>query len=119
MKKGLIIAIVIGVVVPWLLSYLFLTLMVGIDWTEMPGGFPQILAILSFSSLSFAKSVPIVGYGYMIPLLIWIIVGLFCGLFAKSVMKGALTTLIGLLVNILIFSALISINPAFIPAELI
>lgn len=119
MKRGLIIAIVLGIVVPWILTFLFLTLLTDIDWTMLPGGFGQVLAILSFNAVAFEYNVILVGYGYVIPLFIWILTGVFCGLFSRSALKGAVITLVGLFVNIVLFVVLYSINPAFIPGEYI
>jgi hypothetical protein len=119
MKKGLIIAVVLSIVVPWILSFLFLTFLTDINWTQMPGGAGQILAILSFSAVAFEYNAPIFGYGYMIPLLIWILTGLFCGLFSKSALKGVLITLVGLLVHIILLVGLVSMNPAYIPSQFV
>ena len=118
MRKGMILALVLGIVLPWILSFLFLSLLSGIDFTELEGGFPQILAVLSFGSVAFSYNVPIFGYGYVIPLFIWLITGIFVGLFAKSTLKGALITFVGLIINVLLFVALNSVDPSFIPGSL-
>ena len=60
----------------------------------------------------------IFGYGYVIPLFIWIMTGVFVGLFSKSVKKAALLTLLGLLIQILLFTLLTTVDPSFIPAFL-
>jgi hypothetical protein len=96
MKKGNLIALLLCIVTPLLLSFLFLTLLTSINWTQMTGGAPQILAILSFSSIAFGTSVPIFGWGYVIPLFIWIITGILVGLFCKSAKKAAALTLVGI-----------------------
>ena len=119
MKKGILVAILFSVILPWILSFLFLTFFSGINWTQMPEGIGQYLAILSFASVAFEYNMIIFGYGYVIPLLIWLLTGLFCGLLAKSALKGALISLVGLLVNIFLFIGLYSVNPAFIPGEFI
>ena len=119
MKKGLIVAFVLAIVVPWILTFLFLTILTDVNWTQMPGGFGQILAILSFNAVAFEYNVPIFGYGYVIPLFMWILTGLFCGLFSKSALKGAVITVFGLFIHIVLFVMLYSINPAFIPGEYI
>lgn len=116
MKKSLLIGLILGITVPWLLTALFLTLLTDISWTTMTGGPAQVLAILSLGSVAFSTSVPLFGFGYVIPLLIWILTGLFCGLCCKSVLKGALLTLVGLGINILLFVILTTINPDFIAA---
>lgn len=117
MKKGILFGLLFGIIVPWILSALFLTLLTDISWTGMTEGVPQVLAILSFSSVAFSYNVPIFGHGYVIPLFIWILTGLFCGLCCKSVLKGALMTLVGLGINILLFVMLTTINPDFIASE--
>jgi len=119
MKKGLIIAFVLTLVVPWILTFLFLTILTDANWTRMSGGFGQILAILSFNAVAFEYNVPIFGYGYVIPLFMWILTGIFCGLFCKSAWKGAVITVFGLFIHVLLFVVLYSINPAFIPSEYI
>lgn len=118
MKRNLIIALVLGIFIPWILIFIFLTLLTDINWTLLSGGFPQTLAILTFASVAFPYNVPIFGYGYVIPLFIWILTGLFCGLLCRSTLKGALITLIGLFVNIILFSILNLIDPSFIPTSL-
>lgn len=118
MKKGILIALLLGIITPWILSLIFLSLLTEFSVTAVPEGFPQILAILSFSSVAMPYNVPIFGYGYVIPLFIWLITGIFCGLFCKSALKGGLIALIGLFINILLFVALTTINPAYIPGYL-
>jgi hypothetical protein len=120
MKKRMITALILGIVIPWILSYLFLYFLTDLNWVDVAntGGIPQILAILSFSSVGFNYNVPVFGYGYTIPLLIWILTGIFCGLLAKGAVKGALITLLGLFLNIMLFVILNMVNPAFIPGSL-
>lgn len=119
MKRGLVLAVILGIILPWILSFLFLTIFSDINWTQLPEGVGQYFAILSFGAVAFEYNLIIVGYGYTFPLLIWIITGLFCGLLSKSAFKGALITLLGLFVNIILFVGLYSLNPAFIPSEFI
>lgn len=116
-KKGILIAFVLCIITPLILSYIFLTLLTPINWTQMTGGFPQILALLSFSSIAFAYTVPIFGYGYVISLLIWLITGLFVGLFCKSAKNGVMITLLGLCIQIVLVIALVPTNPAFISSQ--
>jgi hypothetical protein len=118
MKKANLIAIVLLIVAPLILTFLFLTMLTSINWTQMTGGFPQILAILSFSSIGFAYSIPIFGWGYTIPLLIWILTGVLVGLACKSVKKAAILTLLGLLIQIFLFALLTTIDASFIPGFL-
>jgi hypothetical protein len=119
MKKTILLSLILGIILPWILIFIFLSLMTDINWTQMTGGFPQILSILSFSSVSFPHSIPIFGYGYTIPLFIWLVTGIICGLFAKSALKGALITFVGLFINVLIFAILTTMDPTFIPEGLI
>jgi len=119
MKKGILIALILSIVTPLLLSFIFLTFLTPINWTFLEGGFPQILAILSFSSIGFGYNIPIFGFGYLIPFFIWIITGLFVGLFSKSVKTGVVLTLLGLCIQILLCVILTSTNPAFIPVYLL
>jgi hypothetical protein len=118
MKKGNLIALLLCIITPLILSFLFLTLLTSINWTQMTGGAPQILAILSFSSIAFGTSVPIFGWGYVIPLFIWIITGILVGLFCKSAKKAAALTLLGIVIQVLLFATLTTINASFIPAFL-
>lgn len=115
MRKSFIVAIVLGILLPWLLSYLFLTFLTGLDWTKLDQGALQPLALLSFASVAFSYNAPIFGYGYTIPLIIWLLTGLLCGLFSKSVKRGVLITILGLLIHIVIFATLTAMNPAYIP----
>ena len=119
MKKGLLIAFILSIITPLILSYLFLTFLTPINWTQMEGGFPQILAVLSFSTVAFGYNIPVFGFGYLIPFLIWIITGLFVGLLSKTVKKGVVITLFGLCIQILLSVILTSSNPASIPAFLL
>jgi len=119
MKKGILIAFILAIVMPLILSYLFLELLTPIEWTRLEGGFPQILAILSFSSIGFGYNVPVFGFGYLIPFFMWIITGLFVGLFSKSVKTGVVIILLGLCIQILLCVILTSTNPAFIPGFLL
>jgi hypothetical protein len=119
MRKGILVALLLTIITPLILSYIFLTLLTPIDWTRMDNGFPQILGILIFSSLAFAYSVPLFGYGYVIPLFIWLITGLFVGLFSKSAKRGVLITLLGLCIQILLIFILVQPNPSYIPAFLV
>ena len=119
MKKGIIIALLLSIITPLILSFVFLTLLTPINWTQLTGGAPQILAILSFSSIGFAYTVPIFGYGYVIPLFMWIITGLFVGLFCKSIKKAAVLTLVGMLIQVLLFAILTTMDPSYIPALLL
>jgi hypothetical protein len=118
MRRGMIIAFILSLITPLILSFIFLTVLTPINWTQMEGGFTQIVAILSFSSIAFGYTVPIFGYGYVIPLFIWIMTGVFVGLFSKSVKKAALLTVLGLLIQILLFTLLTTVDPSFIPAFL-
>ena len=111
----MLIALILSIITPLILTLILLTLLTPIDWTKMTGGFPQVLAILSFSSIAFAYNVPIFGYGYLIPLFIWIITGIFVGLFCKSVKKATVLTLLGLLIQILLFTILTTVDGSFIP----
>jgi hypothetical protein len=118
MKRGIIIALLLSIITPLILSFILLTLLTPINWTQMTGGAPQILAILSFSTLAFPYNVPIFGYGYVIPLFMWLITGVFVGLFCKSVKKAAALTLLGIMIQVLLFAILTSMDPSFIPAFL-
>ena len=118
MNRGNLIAIVLCVVAPLIFSFLFLTMLTPINWTQMTGGFPQILAILSFSTIGFAYTVPIFGWGYGIPLVIWILTGILVGLASKGVKKAVGLTLLGLLIQVLLFTLLTTIDASFIPAFL-
>ena len=118
MKKGILFAFLLSIITPLILSFILLTLLTPINWTQMPGGAPQILAILSFSSLAFPYNVPIFGYGYVLPLFIWIITGLLVGLLSKSAKKAALLTLFGLVIQVLLFAVLTSLDPTYIPSFL-
>jgi hypothetical protein len=118
-KKGILFAFLLSIIMPMILAYLFLTLLTPIHWTQMTGGVLQDIAILSFSSLAFGYNVPIFGFGYVIPLFIWLITGLFVGLFSKSVKRGILITLLGLCIQILLFMICTATNPTFIPAFLL
>ena len=91
MRKGILVALLLTIITPLILSYIFLTLLTPIDWTRMDSGFPQILGILSFSSLAFAYSVPLFGYGYIIPLFIWLITGFFALLLNKPTNKPVMS----------------------------
>jgi hypothetical protein len=119
MKKGLLIAFILSIITPLLLSYIFLTLLTPINWPQLEGGFPQILAILSFASIGFGYNVPLFGFGYVIPLFMWLLTGLFVGLFSRSVKRGVLITFLGLCIQILLCVILTSTNPAFIPGFLL
>ncbi len=89
MKKGILIGLLFGIMVPWILSAIFLTLLTDISWTAMPGGVPQVLAILSFSSVAFSYNVPLFGHGYVIPLFIWILTGAsFAACAARACSRG-------------------------------
>ena len=114
MQKNTLIGIVFGITIPWILIFIFLSLLTPINWTKVP----QILAVLNFASVAFPYDVPIFGYGYTIPLLIWLITGIFCGLCCKSVLKGVIITLLGLLVNILLFLLFFYLNPQYLPSSL-
>jgi hypothetical protein len=98
--------------------YLFIELLSDVQWVELAGGAPQILAIFSFSSMAFPYHTPIFGYGYIIPLFVWILTGIFCGLLSKSTMRGALITVIGLMINVLIFIILTTMDSSYIPHNL-
>jgi hypothetical protein len=119
MNKGILIAVILSIITPLILSFIFLTLLSPINWTLLEGGFPQILAILSFSSIAFSYNVPLFGYSYCIPLFMWILTGLLVGLCCKSVKRGVLITILGLLIQILLFILLTTMNPSFIPSFLI
>jgi hypothetical protein len=119
MKKGILVALVLSIITPWILSFIFLSLLSPVSWTQLEGGFPQILAVLSFSSIAFAYNVPVFGYGYLIPMFMWLLTGLFVGLFCKSIKKGIIITILGLFIQILLFVLLTTMNPSFIPAFLI
>lgn len=117
MKKGIVIAFILAIITPLILSFIFLTLLTPINWTQMEGGFPQIMAVLSFSSIAFAYNVPIFGYGYTISLFIWLITGLFVGLFCKSATRGVIITLLGLCIQIVLVISLVPTNPAYISSQ--
>jgi hypothetical protein len=121
MRKGILIALILSIITPLILTYLFLEFMTDIDFYALITGmnFPQILAILSFSSLSFGYNIPLFGFCYLIPFFIWLMTGVFVGLFTKSVKIGIILTLLGLCIQILLSVILTSVNPALIPASLI
>ena len=125
MAKALryIIGILMGILIPWLLTYIFLYLFAGIElswYLELDGGFGQGLAVIAFESIGFAYSVPIFGYSFVIPLLIWILTGVFCGLITKRVLYAVLAPVIGLIVNLVYFMLWAMMFPAYeIPVELI
>jgi len=116
MKKNILAALIFGVIIPWILIFLFLTFLTDINWTQLTEGVPQYLAILSYGSIAFPYNTPIFGYGYTIPLLIWVITGVFCGLLCKSALKGAVFTLIGLLINAFLFIILTASIPNLLPS---
>jgi len=114
MKKGLVVAVVLSIITPLVLSFILLSLLTPINWTQMTGGFPQILAILSFSTLALPYNVPIFGYGYVLPLFLWLITGILVGLFSKSVTRAAVLTLVGLLIQIMLCAILSPENAALL-----
>lgn len=116
MKRNIFTALIMGVIIPWILTFLFLTFLTDINWTQLTEGIPQYLAVLSFGSVGFAYNVPIFGYSYTIPLIIWVITGIFCGLLCKSALKGVVVTLIGLLINIFLFVVMNAMIPNLLPS---
>ncbi|MHA1270181.1 MAG: hypothetical protein ACTSPY_10380, partial [Candidatus Helarchaeota archaeon] len=86
----------------------------------LDGGFGQGLAVLTYASIGFAYTVPIFGYSFVIPLVIWLLTGLFCGLITKKVWTAVVFPLIGLMVNMIYFMAWSGLFPMYpIPTELI
>ncbi|MBD3227618.1 MAG: hypothetical protein GF329_05460 [Candidatus Lokiarchaeota archaeon] len=105
-----ILSIILAIFLPWVLIILFMILLTDASWI-FGLEIPQMLAVISFQSFGFVYNIPLLGYGFGIPLLIWILVGIFCGITAKSPIKGLVATIIGLLANILIFEILNLISP--------
>jgi hypothetical protein len=110
-KKGFIIGIILAVVLPWLLIFPFLFFLTDTTWMAVELNAIQYIGVLSFQSFGFAYSVPIIGYSFAIPLLVWIVTGLVCGLIARKPERGLLCTVIGLIANIGIFKLIFLLNP--------
>ena len=107
MKKSIyfILSIILAIFLPWILIVLFMMVLTDASWI-FGLSIPQMFAVISFESIGFVYSVPLLGYGFGIPLIIWILVGIICGIMAKSPMKGLLATTIGIVSNLIIFEIL-------------
>ena len=114
-KKGLLIGMILAVVLPWGLTYVFLTILTDTTWMVVELDALGYIAVLSFESMAFTYSVLILGTGFWIPLFIWIITGLICGIVARNPWKGLFCTLIGLVANIVLFKVIFSFG---VPASL-
>ncbi|MHA1694973.1 MAG: hypothetical protein ACTSXT_08570 [Candidatus Helarchaeota archaeon] len=115
--------IISGILLPWLFTFLSLYFLGGIDlgwYVQLDGGFGQGLAVLTFESIGFAYTLPIFGYSFVIPLLIWLITGIICGFITKKILYAVLFPLIGMIFNIVYFFTWASLFPIYpIPVDMI
>jgi len=118
-RGRLILAICIGVLLPWILILIFLYFL---------GSFPALLeaangnpltffTLLIFYSFNLTYELPVLGTGFWLVFIAWAIPGIFIGLLTRDLKKNLLVATLGFLVtfilyNILVFST--SIPPALI-----
>jgi hypothetical protein len=123
MNKGtkFVISLLFAVLLPWVIVLLFLSLSEDSaaliqTWLADPSQIGLFLPVLAYESIAYFSNILILGYGFWIPLLIWIVTGLICGIINRSTTRGLLSVLIGLGINLAFF--LVVFN-TYVPASLI
>jgi len=107
-KKGFFISLALAVLLPWLLILITLMALGETDWMVTELSVAEFIGVLSFNTMGYTYDAMILGYGFWIPLLIWIITGLVCGVINRSPWKGLLCTLLGLVIHLALFLILLS-----------
>ena len=106
-KKGFFISLALAVLLPWLMILVTLIALGETDWMVTELTPVEFIGVLSFDTMGFMYNAMILGIGFWIPLLIWIITGLVCGVINRSPGKGLLCTLLGLVIHIALFLILL------------
>ena len=114
-----IIAIILGVILPWIFMGMFQITYQPTLGTAVNGNLGLIFSMTVFNSFNVMLELPFLGNGYWMCFLIWAITGFFIGILTRSTKKGLIATLTSLLISYTLYLVIISINGPFLPKELI
>jgi len=118
-NRSTLIAIVLGVILPWIFMGIFQLTYQPTLSTAVNGDLGLIFAMTVFNSFNVMLELPFLGNGYWICFLIWAVTGFFIGVLTRSTKKGLISTLISLLISYILYLVIISINGPLLPSELI
>lgn len=118
-SRSFIIAIILGIVLPWIFMGIFQLTYQPTLSAAVNGNIGLMFAMTVFNSFNVMLDLPFLGNGYWICFLIWAITGLFIGILTRSTKRGLIAALISLLISYILYLIIIPINGPFLPNELI
>ena len=118
-NRSSIIAIILGIVLPWIFMGLFQLTYQPTLSAAVNGNLGLLFSMTVFNSFNVMLELPFLGNGYWICFLIWAVTGLFVGILTRSTKKGFIATIISLLISYILYLIVISINGPLLPNEFI
>jgi len=115
-----IISIAIAIVVPWILTLIFIGfLKLTHGLSEELDEDPMLLSrITIFYTLNLAYEMPILGFGYSLCMIVWAVVGLFIGLYTRNMGKSLISALIGIFVTYFLYFPLVYFAKTSFPSDM-
>jgi len=116
----MVISISIGIVLPWILSLVFV---IALDRThglsdELTEDAGLLFRIIIFYTFTLTSDLPILGKGFWPCIFIWAATGLFIGLISQEMGKSLFAALIGLGVNFILYLLLIPVAYTSFPDDM-
>ncbi len=114
----LILAIIIGVMGPWLITFIFLiTLGYLPALAEAEGNPLTSFTMIIFYSFNLTYRIPFLGNGYWLCFISWAVAGTFIGLITRNLKKSVIAAGLGILINLILY--LLLVFSITLPMELI
>ena len=117
---NMVISISIGIVLPWILSLIFVIALgrthgLSDELTEDAG---LLFRIIIFYTFTLTYDLPVLGKGFWLCIFIWAVPGLFIGLISRKMGKSLIAALIGLGVNFILYLVLIPVPYTSFPKDM-
>ncbi|MFX0186415.1 MAG: hypothetical protein ACFE8A_01635 [Candidatus Hodarchaeota archaeon] len=119
-NRKIVISIFIGIVLPWILSLIFV---IALDRThglsdELTEDAGLLFRIIIFYTFTLTYDLPVLGKGFWLCIFIWAATGLFIGLISQKMGKSLIAALIGLGVNFILYLVLIPVPYTSFPDDM-
>ncbi|MFX1274451.1 MAG: hypothetical protein ACFFBP_00915 [Promethearchaeota archaeon] len=116
-RSKFITAGVLGIVLPSILSLLFMWALGDIRmWWELSyGNLGLFYSLVIFNVFNLVSDMILLGYGYWYVFIIWAVTGIFIGILSRDILKSLIIDLIAIVTNVILYTIFITIFSSFFP----
>ncbi len=120
-RSKLVAAGIIGVIMPFILTLLFMWALGTLNdlWTLSRGDIGLFYSMVLYNSFNIVSDIILLGKGYWYVFIIWAVTGLFVGLLSRDILKSLIIDGIAIGVNVILYSIFISLYSARFPEMLV